>query len=89
MATHGTVAAFAPGKEDWSSYTERLDHYFAANDVEDPAKKRSILLSACGARTYKLIRSLVPADRVNTTSYNDLVKLVRNYYKPKPSIIVQ
>ena len=70
MATHGTVSAFEPGKEDWSTYVERLNHYFVANGVEDAAKKRAILLTACGASTYKLIRSLLPtAEAINTTSY--------------------
>ena len=62
MATHGSVSAFDPSKEDWTSYEERLRYYFIANDVADGAKKRSILLAACGAPTYKLIRSLVQAE---------------------------
>ena len=27
---HGTLNPFAPGQEDWTSYVERLEHYFAA-----------------------------------------------------------
>ena len=53
MATHGSVSAFDPSVED------HLCYYFVANDVTDGAKKRSILLAACGAPAYKLIRSLV------------------------------
>ena len=90
MATHGTVSAYEPGKEDWSTHIERLNHYFVANGVQDAAKKRAILLTACGASTYKLIRSLLPtAEAINTTSYADLVKLVKNYYEPAPSKIMQ
>ena len=55
MATHGSVSAFEQSKEDWTSYVERLDFYFTANDVTIDVKKRAILLSACGASTYKLI----------------------------------
>ena len=89
MTQHGSVPEFHPSNEDWISYTERVQHYFTANDVTVEEKKRSILLSNCGATTYKLIRSLVDADRLNRTSYKDLVKLVQEYYAPAPSVIVQ
>ena len=65
MATHGSVSAFDPSKEDWTSYEERLRYYFVANDVTDGAKKPSILLAACGAPAYKLIRSLVQAEKLD------------------------
>ena len=89
MTQHESVPEFHPSNEDWISYTERVQHYFTANDVTVEEKKRSILLSNCGATTYKLIRSLVDADRLNRTSYKDLVKLVQEYYAPAPSVIVQ
>lgn len=41
-----------------SQYEERLVDLFFANEITDEAKKRSILLSGCGAKTYKLIRRL-------------------------------
>lgn len=89
MATHGSVGKFEPGTVDWSTYIEQLQYYFSANGVEAEDKKRSILLANCGPATYKLIRSLLPAASVSTTPYNDLVKLVKDYYEPKPSAIVQ
>ena len=45
MATHGSIGEFNPEKETWTSYTERIDEYFLANDVESPEKQRAILLS--------------------------------------------
>jgi hypothetical protein len=89
MATHGSVLAFEQSKEDWTSYVERLDFYFAANDVTTDVKKRAILLSACEASTYKLIRSLVDPTKLNSTSHKDLVAKVKEHYDPKPSSIVQ
>ena len=55
MAMHGTVSQFNPAKEGWTTYIEGLNHYFIANDVNSKDKKHSILLSACGSSTYKLI----------------------------------
>ena len=66
-----------------------MNHYFIANDVADEGKKRSILLSACGSSTYKLIRSLVEVGQLATTPYSEITKLVAGYYQPILSEIVQ
>ena len=89
MATHGTVTQYVPGKEEWTAYVERLNFYFLANDIAAEAKKRAILLNACGPSTYKLIRSLLPADELAAKTYAKLVTLVQGYYAPKPSKIMQ
>lgn len=89
MATHGSVKAFNSASDDWETYEERLQHYFIANDVNDAAKKRSILLTVCGAATYRLLRSLVNDGAVGNASYDELVLLLKTHYNPKPSEIVQ
>ena len=89
MATHGTVSQYQQSKETWTTYVERLNHYFIANDVADEGKKRSILLSACGSSTYKLIRSLVEVGQLATTPYSEITKMVAGYYQPIPSEIIQ
>ena len=82
MATHRALwATFDPSVEDWTRYMDRIKHYFVANDVADGDKKRSILLSACGPATYKVIRNLVEDGKLNTTS-DDIVKLVKGYHDP-------
>ena len=86
-AIHGSVAPFDSSVEDWTTYIERLTQYFVANDVEAAEKKRAILLSACGPTTFKLIRSLLGAANVATTSYDDIVERMKNHYDPKPSVI--
>ena len=62
MSIHGTVTAFDQSKEDWKSYTEWLKHYFVANEVIDNDKKCSILQSACGPATYRLLSSWCKED---------------------------
>ena len=87
---HGTIGEFNSTQEDWASYTERLQQYFAANNVAED-KQKAILLSACGIATYRLIKNLMapvnPADKVVT--FAQLVKLVRDHHNPKPSVIVE
>ena len=90
MATHGSMAPFNPaGKESWTSYTERLGHYFTANKVTDAAQKRAILLSVCGPKTYKLIKSLADATAFPGMSCDQICTLLKDYYDPVPSETVQ
>ena len=89
MATHGSINAFDSSQEDWTAYTERMEQYFAANDVDAATKRRTILLTASGAATYKLIRGLVAPDKPTDRSYTELVELVKGHYNPTPSPIVQ
>ena len=86
MATHGT---FNPNKEPWTAYTERLHHYFVANEVKSDEKKCAILLSVCGPDTYTTIRSVVDAEALASTNYEDLIKHLQRHYDPKPSFIIQ
>ena len=84
---HSHIGEFDCNVEDLQVYTEQLQIYFIANDVENHEKQRAILLSVCGPSTYLLIRSLVSPDHPDSRSYNDIMELVRQHY-PKPSPIV-
>lgn len=87
MSTQGTVGPFVPGCEDWVSYTECLQHYFDANNVDSATKQCTILLSSCGAdtsqlsATWSLLRS--------QTTFKQIVVLVKVHYCLQPSVIVQ
>ena len=89
MATHGTIGEFDGSAEGWISYIERLECYFAANDVTQAGKRRAILLACCGAATYGLIRSLATPNKPTDISYRELVDHVQNHLNPRPSLIVQ
>ena len=43
---HGTIGEFDSGIEDWTSYTERLEQYFVANNVGEDKQTSSRLLSS-------------------------------------------
>ena len=58
MSRHGTIDS---ATEDWTAYSERFEQYFAANDIDDAATKRAILLSVCGASTYKVDQKSIVA----------------------------
>ena len=75
--------------EDWRHYIERVNHFFEANEITDPDKRRSIFPVCVAAKTYKLVRSLVAREDPKDKSYEDLAKLLQDHFMPKPSAIVQ
>ena len=85
MATHGKIDSFNPSQESWTSYAERLSHYFDANDITTESKKKSILLTICGPATYKLIKSLILPNK----TYKQIIEVLGTHYNPKPSPIIQ
>ena len=88
MPTHGKLDSYEDS-EDWVQYIERLECYFDANEIDAADKKRDILLSVCGRKTYKLMRDLLAPDKPNTKTFADLAKLIRDHKHPQPSEIVQ
>ena len=86
---HGIISEFEAGKEDWISYTERLQQYFAANDIDSEDKQRAILLSICGAATYQLLKSLLAPVRPAERTFAQLVELTKNHLQPTSSAILE
>ena len=74
MATHGSLGEFNPTRNDWTSYAERLELYFTANDITE-RKQQAILLSVCGAEMYRLIRDLIAPTKHTETLLLILSKL--------------
>ena len=87
MALIGKIEEYDE-KESWIEYTKRLELYFVANEIKDNGKKRAVLLSVCGAKTYKLIRYLVNPRKPTDKLFAELVNLVKNHLNPRPSSIV-
>jgi len=89
MATYGRVDEFCEDIETWDVYIERVDEYFAVNDTNEESKKRSILLSVCGSKTYNLVCNLLAPARSSEKSYQELTELLKQHYNPRRSVIVQ
>jgi len=89
MTTYGKIGEFKESEESWTQYIERLEQYFLANDVEDAGKKRAILLSVCGSKTYALARDLLQPARPAETTFKKIVETLEKHYSPRPSEIVE
>lgn len=79
----GKIEPFDDSIESWSSYIERLEQYFAVNEVEND-KKVPALLTLLGGKTYGLLRNLTLPDKPATKTYDDIVKLLKDHLNPKP-----
>lgn len=84
MATNNNVLTFKLGEDDWEMYTERLELYFEANDIEDE-KQVAVLLTKISPDTYKLVRNLCAPQKPKEKTFAQLVKLVTDHLCPKPS----
>ena len=84
MATLGKLTEYDPEQEEWGSYVERLEFFFTANDITDAEKKKAILLSSSGSKTYKLFRGLTAPAKPGDMTFAELVKLMKNQPKPNP-----
>ena len=76
---HGVISEYEASKEDWTSYTERLQQHFAANEIVSEDKQRAILISVCGAETYQLLRSLLAPVKPAEKTFVQLVELMKNH----------
>ena len=82
----GALHEFHPDGEDFSTYMERVQIFFAANDVPE-AKQVPVFLNAVGRNTYGVLRSLLSPDNPMSKSFTDIVAILQNHFEPKPSII--
>ena len=70
MMTHIKIPAFNAMVESWTSYSERLEYLFKANDIV-PEKQHAMLIAECGASTYQLLKNLVQLAKLEDKSYED------------------
>ena len=87
MATFGQIQEFVPDAESISTYVERLQLFFEANDIS--GKKVQVLSSITGTKNYVLLRSLLALTLPRDKSFNDTVKTLKQHFEPKPSIIAE
>ena len=73
---YGKLNKFNSKTEPWKNYVERLEFYFAANEITDADIKKAILLSAFGPETYHLCRSLCSPQSPSEKSYEQFPLLL-------------
>ena len=85
---YGRLKAFDPEAENISTYLERIELYFEANEIADE-KRVSVLLTVIGPRNYGIIRSLVAPARPKDKTYAELEAALKAHFQPKPLVIAE
>ena len=86
--TFGKLKAFEPEVENISTYLERVQLHFEANEVADD-KKVSVLLTVIGSRNYGLIRSLVAPALPKDKTLEQLIAFLKGHFQPKPLVVAE
>ena len=87
MATFGMLKEFEPDNEKISAYLERVELYFAANDIKE--RQVAIFLSVIDAKTYSLLRDLLAPENPKDKSFNQLAEVLKKQFEPKPLVIAE
>lgn len=88
MATQRAVGPFVPQCEDWVLYTECLQQWSVANDVQDTSEQGAVY-SIYEASMYWLISNLVTPHKPRERTFKQLVEVVKAHYCPSPSMMAQ
>ena len=89
MASHGHLGEFDASKDNWTSYIERAQQYFAANDIDGPAKMHAVLISAYGPATYRIIKDVLTPETPSTVDFDTIVEELTQHFQPVPNQIAQ
>ena len=86
MAGRSPFAEFDADSEDIESYLERLQECFTAYDIADDednaAKRRAILLTSIGSNCFRVLKDLAFPDAPNTKTFAQMATLLREHFKP-------
>jgi hypothetical protein len=88
MALVGTLEPFDHQTEEWDRYIERVNNYFVANGIDGNERRAAILLTAVGARNYKIISDLASPALPSTLQYARICDLFRGHFTSHKSTIV-
>ncbi|KAK9403598.1 hypothetical protein NXF25_008425 [Crotalus adamanteus] len=88
MAKIGRLSEFdVSHPERWESYVSRMENYFKANQVREDSLKAATLLCVCGQDAFEIAENLAAPVPVESVSYADLKKLLKEHFHPKVSVI--
>ena len=88
MTTIGKIDVFDETLESWETYVERVQHFFAANDVDEDHKVPT-LLSLIGSKTYSLLKDLLLPEKSADKTFDEIVSTLQKHLNPTPLEIAE
>ncbi|XP_075526203.1 uncharacterized protein LOC142557875 [Dermacentor variabilis] len=80
---HQQLPEFDDERDNWKAYVIKAEAYFEATGVTESAKKRALLVAALSMRTVHILARQVAPKKPNTLEYQDVVKVLDEYFDPK------
>ena len=89
MAAHyGALQEFRPDVEEISTYLERVELFFTANETPE-AKQVPIFLNVVGATTYNLLKSLLAPVKRQEKSLTELSAVLKGHFEPRRNVVAE
>ena len=89
MTAIGKIEQFKAEEEWITAYLERVELYFAANDIDEDEKKVTVFLSVVGIQAYPLLRDLVSPAKPKEKTFKQLMEVLKKHYEPTQIVIVK
>ncbi|KRX79034.1 hypothetical protein T06_10779 [Trichinella sp. T6] len=70
-------------------YSERLVLFLDANSIREGPRRLAVLCNVCAPKTYSIIKSLTSPDPPSSKTFDEVMKLLRNHFMPRPSEVYQ
>ena len=87
MASLGKMEEFDPKNTNIDLYLDRPEEYFVANEVEADSsslhRRRDILISVIGGKTYDVLADLCSPASPSSKSYTELGAILKKQFAPK------
>ena len=74
----GHIEEFRLDVEHITTFLERMELYFIANDIAD-AKKAAVLLTCIGGKRYRIVKSLLAPNLLISKSFPDLKEILMSH----------
>lgn len=79
---------FDQAREDFVSYTERLECYFTVNKVQE-TDRVNFFVTLMGAETYSLLKRLVAPKKPTQFTFVELVGKLSQHFDPAKNVVVE
>lgn len=84
VPTSFTIEVFDEAKSTFERWLQRLESAFIIFAITDGKLKTHFLLHYVGSQVYDFVCDSVAPDAVKDKSYEEIVKILKDYYNPKP-----
>ena len=81
MASSNKFGEYSPTVEPWENWEIRFDAWLLVQDITTPDKKRAALISEVGPTAFATLKDLAFPSKVLEKTYDDLIELLRKFYK--------